>query len=109
MFVSRFIHGNELKEKVSFLKKVETLSKFSEGQLVSIANVMSLRNFQAGCEIIKQGQKIDEVCFIKQGACKVESTYYSSNMKKYLRHYDLKVGDYYGEIVTQEVSFFSPL
>ncbi|KAJ3209518.1 hypothetical protein HDU67_006146 [Dinochytrium kinnereticum] len=95
--ILRYVHHSDVKEKVLFLKKIPVLNLMSDQNLSSMANVMTLRQFTASALIIQQGDRMNEVCFIKKGTCVVEATCKINGVERVVKVGQLSVGDYFGE------------
>ena len=61
----------EQKEKIFFLKYVHLLAKFDPPSLRNLADRMTMRVFEAGATLIKEGEISDSVFFIKSGIVSV--------------------------------------
>ncbi|KAJ3098624.1 hypothetical protein HDU97_003889 [Phlyctochytrium planicorne] len=95
--ILRFVHHSDVREKVLFLKKIPILKAMTDQNLSSIANVMTARTYEPSALLIKQGDRLNEVCFVKKGKCVIEATCEIDGKPRVIKLGELKEGDYFGE------------
>jgi CRP-like cAMP-binding protein len=72
--ILRFIHDTESKEKILFMRKVPMFQKWTELKLTSMAGIMKWVQVPQGTELLKEGEQIKEVYFVRKGQCEVVKT-----------------------------------
>ncbi|KAJ3213313.1 Cyclic nucleotide-binding domain-containing protein 2 [Clydaea vesicula] len=69
--IMKFNHEKELKEKIYFLLRVPIFGEWTEASVKAIAQFATWRRYKIGEFILKEGQQITELFFIRKGNCDV--------------------------------------
>ncbi|KAJ3124421.1 Guanine nucleotide exchange factor lte1 [Nowakowskiella sp. JEL0407] len=69
--ILRFIHNKEQKEKMMFIRKIPFLSNFTDGGIMAIADVMSMKHYKKAEWIVKESEPISKLYIICRGSCDI--------------------------------------
>jgi len=99
--VLKFIHESAVKDGLMYFSRIPAFASWSEPSLRPFVAVTTLRVFEAGTNIMVQGEPLTEMYFIKEGRCacykvlQIQNSEFSEPVEILLGH--INAGGYIGE------------